>query len=300
MNRINKCFILLAIATIVTVHAQDDDDKNISPCEDTDTTCWALQCNKYTNIIRADAGKDALELGSGYMLDNAIEWNKIMSSTNKFEHQDLQSGVTTGAGTDCSTNLNGENIAWFSKGMAKNWCHQCVMVQWKNSPGHYRNMITDRFKSGIVGVYLTSNNRVYCTQTFTTKTFSGYTGKCAAVGANTVVAASPSPTSTPRPSQTSASSPRPSQVPEPPTLPPAEVPTAPEASMEPTMEPSPGLGVVCENFKNPNVVHIASGTKYEIVDIGGCKYCQSLGGACLSPEFSLEVDKMVTQKNASN
>jgi len=263
MNRINKCFILLAIATIVTVHAQDDDDKNISPCEDTDTTCWALQCNKYTNIIRADAGKDALELGSGYMLENAIEWNKIMSSTNKFEHQDLQSGVTTGA-------------------------------------GHYRNMITDRFKSGIVGVYLTSNNRVYCTQTFTTKTFSGYTGKCAAVGANTVVAASPSPTSTPRPSQTSASSPPPSQVPEPPTLPPAEVPTAPEASMEPTMEPSPGLGVVCENFKNPNVVHIASGTKYEIVDIGGCKYCQSLGGACLSPEFSLEVDKMVTQKNASN
>jgi len=86
--------------------------------------------------------------------------------------------VFVGTGTDCEVQLVGENLAWFNDPSVTNYAWQCVMVQWRNSKGHYENIKTERFKASITGIYVGSDGRVTCTQTFVQKTFSGLAGKC--------------------------------------------------------------------------------------------------------------------------
>lgn len=197
----NIIFLLIPTVFLLT-NAQDESGD--APCVPSDTVCWALKSNEYTNRLRAEKSVGPVSLGTEYMLDNALAHSVEQDKNQTLYHQPLGDGVSVGTGTGCAVMLMGENVAHFTADdHTRNYAWQCVMVQWRNSEGHYNNIIRERFTVGMNGIYKAPNGRVTCTQTFVQRAFDGLTGKCRNVGELTAAAAPTTPSSsssTPSPS----------------------------------------------------------------------------------------------------
>lgn len=115
----------------------------------------AYEALNYTNQIRKAAGRSALQMDAELLeaaMQRAAEIQLIMSHTRP-------------DGTDCFTASNrmyGENIA------AGQRSAQEVTTSWKNSSGHYANMINSNFQSIGIGCF-TQGSTLYWVQCFGTE-----------------------------------------------------------------------------------------------------------------------------------
>jgi hypothetical protein len=144
-----------------------------SSCTTGDDACWCNKAAEITNGIRAEAGKGKLVVGTQSMLDNAMKHSKEMCNSIGMEHQDLSAAT---ADVGCDIFINRENIAMYG-GMDVDPAEQC-MKQWKESPGHYENIVGASDGDYVsIGVY-DNGSEVWCTQTFG----QGDGGSCPMVG----------------------------------------------------------------------------------------------------------------------
>lgn len=151
----------------------------LSACSTSDATCMNAAAIGYTNNIRRDAGLKPLQMGTKAMLANAIQHSKAMASRQNIYHQPVGQGVYVGSGS-CSAMLSGENVAMnFVSGANDDVASKCC-EQWRKSPGHYQNIVANNLNV-VVGIYTSSDGKVWCTQTFTNKPAGGG-GDCAPAG----------------------------------------------------------------------------------------------------------------------
>lgn len=114
-----------------------------------------------TNKIRARVGKGPLKVGPTAMLNNALRHCVRMSKTG-MRHQNLRA-ATEDVGSGLL--INRENVAYYS-GIYGDRSKQ-LMRQWKNSRGHYKNIVgADKGDYVVVGVFTDRYGRTWGTQTF--------------------------------------------------------------------------------------------------------------------------------------
>lgn len=149
-------------------------DLETDPCQNDPTGyCMNMMAIKYTNQYRSAP----LVSGSISMFDNAMKHSIDQDKKGDIFHQPLQNGIIVGSG-QCETTLSGENVAYFMNPRIKNAALYCVSDLWKNSEGHFQNMINPSFKSVVVAIYR-NNGRITCTQTFSREVPEGE-GQCSA------------------------------------------------------------------------------------------------------------------------
>lgn len=117
---------------------------------------------KYTNEVRAEAGVAPLVLDETLSIA-ASGRSAEMDYYNYFAH-------TRPDGSSCFNILDEVNAKWNYVGENIAWGYpnpKDVVEGWKNSPGHYANMVNPDFKKLGVGVSNEYSGRIYWTQLFT-------------------------------------------------------------------------------------------------------------------------------------
>ena len=153
------------------------DDLQTDPCpNDTTGYCMNQYAIKYTNQLREAKSVPPLVSGSVAMFQNAMRHSKVQDQAVDIFHQPIENGIQVGSG-DCRQTLHGENVATYMHPRINNAAMYCVMDLWKNSPGHYANMVNAKFKSVVVAIHR-HNGRITCTQTFSITSTNG-SGECA-------------------------------------------------------------------------------------------------------------------------
>lgn len=114
----------------------------------------------YTNIYRDEVGIERLNLDSNLSIAATIR-SMEMAYSGKFSH-------TRPNGTSCFNIFNEKGISASNKGeniaMGQRSA-ESVSTSWRNSPGHYENMIDANFKKIGIGVFKFDGN-FYWTQIF--------------------------------------------------------------------------------------------------------------------------------------
>lgn len=114
------------------------------------------------NALRAEVGAPALTLNSG-LSDLAREKSRDMAENGYFNH----TSPTYGSPFDMMQNAGfsyraaGENIAMNTAGTGES-----AFNQWRNSTGHYNNMVSADFTQIGIGVYKAADGKYYWTQMF--------------------------------------------------------------------------------------------------------------------------------------
>ncbi|EES91388.1 CAP domain-containing protein [Clostridium botulinum] len=104
------------------------------------------------------------------VLNNLAEKrSQYMAETEEFSHNDKNGNFIFKDELDkinYKWNEVGENIAqnYYSKNPDK--LAEELFNQWKNSPGHYKNMISSNFNEIGFGISITENDKIYATQGF--------------------------------------------------------------------------------------------------------------------------------------
>ncbi|GAM19767.1 hypothetical protein SAMD00019534_029420, partial [Acytostelium subglobosum LB1] len=114
------------------------------------------------NKIRADNGKSPLKL-SPCLMDSAQFHSEYQANTNTMTHDDPNGGLYERFTVYGSTNYTAgaaENVA------AGQQSDDSVVTAWKNSAGHFANMIGDYQLIGI-GLQVSGKGTPYWTQQFT-------------------------------------------------------------------------------------------------------------------------------------
>lgn len=122
------------------------------------------EVTKYVNQYREEVDTEPITLNkelSVLATIRAIE----MAYSEKFDHQrpDGRSCYTVGTDMGYNMMIMGENIAYGTGGY--NGTAAKVATSWRNSPGHYNNMIAKRYTSIGIGRY-TLNGTTYWVQLF--------------------------------------------------------------------------------------------------------------------------------------
>jgi len=147
------------------------------PCNLRDEECMSTQMLKYVNDYRKTQGiSKMLSSGSSSQLNNAMTHSKRMKEKGSIYHQEI-SRVNLG----CSAFFSGENVA-------KNHCtygrtntdpaRMCV-DQFIDSEPHRLNLINKNHESVSMGVYISDDGYIWCTQTFSQSTKFSTSGSCA-------------------------------------------------------------------------------------------------------------------------
>ncbi|GAM24741.1 hypothetical protein SAMD00019534_079160 [Acytostelium subglobosum LB1] len=135
------------------------------------------------NGIRADAGKAAIQI-SPCLMDSAQFHSEYQASTSTMTHDDPNGGLFERFevyGANSMSNA-AENVA------AGQQTDDSVISSWKNSPGHYANMIGDYTFIGL-GMKVGSSGTPYWTQQF-------MTGSCTPVSTTSSTTTKPTTSST--------------------------------------------------------------------------------------------------------
>ena len=161
----------------------------------------------------------------------AQDWSEQQAAANNMSHRpDFTSvypqGWTTGS----------ENVAWRTSGGDTG---ALIFEQWRNSPGHYKNMTDPNVNSIGIGFAQTSNGRWYATQNFAAYNVSNTTlTQTTSTTSNTTTTtndAPPSDTPAPQPTpETTSSTPTTETTPAAPVAPPATETTSPAATPTPS------------------------------------------------------------------
>lgn len=235
------------------------------PCHLRDEECMSNQMLKYVNDYRKSQGlSKMLSSGSSSQLNNAMGHSKKMKQNGSIYHQKL-SRVNLG----CSAFFSGENVA-------KNHCiygktntdpaRMCV-DQFIESEPHRLNLINENHESVAMGVYISNDGYIWCTQTFTKSTKFSTSGTCAPVKSTSSSLAAGENTK-PKPLN---------------------------SVVEPqSNEPAPGDDP-CDSFKTKEFQGRVQGNggrpkKFTAMPKGGvCQYCTSRD-LCLDADYSRHID----------
>lgn len=147
-------------------------------CSNNNVVCMNKEAVAATNVIRREAGLRPLQIGTKAMLQNALQHSRVMASKDNLYHQPVGSGLYVGSGL-CRAMLSAENIAYNFVERGASPAQKCVK-QWRESPGHYRNIVGRNHVNVVVAIFV-SGNKIWCTQTFSTVPAGG-SGECAVVG----------------------------------------------------------------------------------------------------------------------
>ncbi|MFC3850182.1 CAP domain-containing protein [Corynebacterium hansenii] len=135
--------------TTATSTAAPSPDKPGEPSSDQPSTDELRKLHDETNEIRKAAGKAPLKWDQK-LADEAAKWSEQQVRDGKMHHD---TGQTTGR-------YHGENVFMTQGGSAGD-----AVKAWRNSPGHYRNMIGDYATEGI-GIATDGEGTYYVTQRF--------------------------------------------------------------------------------------------------------------------------------------
>ena len=167
----------------------------------------------------------------------AQDWSEQQAAANNMSHRpDFTSvypqGWTTGS----------ENVAWRTSGGDTG---ALIFEQWRNSPGHYKNMTDPNVNSIGIGFAQTSDGRWYATQNFAAYNVSNTTltqttsttSNTTTTTTNTTTTNDTPPSDTPAPQptpETTSSTPTTETTPAAPVAPPATETTSPAAAPTPS------------------------------------------------------------------
>lgn len=148
------------------------------PCNRNDTRCMNENSLELVNKFRERHGKRPYLMGTILQLRNAVTHSREMASARKIYHQELEL-VNLG----CNSFFSGENVAQNHLALAKSGTEtdpsaMCIK-QFKDSPPHRRNLLSDVHKYTVMDVFVASDGYIWCTQTFTTRTEFKPAGHCA-------------------------------------------------------------------------------------------------------------------------
>lgn len=128
-------------------------------CRRRDVLCEAKRALELTNEIRRKNGvKEMLVLGTQAQMINAMKHARFLSKLGRLKHQKLADATRK---TRCERFIGGENLAAHDY---EDVAGVCVKA-WKNSPGHFANLIRPWYKEMVMGV-VWRGHRAYCVQTF--------------------------------------------------------------------------------------------------------------------------------------
>ncbi len=186
------------------------------PCMPHEAECMSLKMLEYVNELRAKKNAPKLtpyRTGTDMHLANALAHSKLMQARGGIFHQDLRA-VDLG----CGAFFSGENVAknhglLGPKDSAGNFlptdaAKMCV-VQFINSPPHRKNLENPNHQTAVMGVFVSADGYIWCTQTFAQRTKFTTNGACKRIDgveeANSAVKSSlPTPTPSPSPKPASA------------------------------------------------------------------------------------------------
>ena len=160
----------------------------------------------------------------------AQDWSEQQAAANNMSHRpDFTSvypkGWTTGS----------ENVAWRTSGGDTG---ALIFEQWRNSPGHYKNMTDPNVNSIGIGFAQTSDGRWYATQNFAAYNVSNTTlTQTTSTTSNTTTTNDTPPSDTPAPQptpETTSSTPTTETTPAAPVAPPATETPSPAAAPTPS------------------------------------------------------------------
>lgn len=119
------------------------------------------------NDLRASLGAAPLQK-SKLLCDTAYIRSKEMFETDYFEHTrpDGSSYTTAFDAAGYQWSSVGENIG-YCDGYSANQLAEALFESWKNSPGHYENMVKTKFKQVGISIYF-DGTTCYATQSFGT------------------------------------------------------------------------------------------------------------------------------------
>lgn len=204
-----------------------------------------------------------LTSGSSSQLNNAMSHSKRMKARGSIYHQQI-SKVNLG----CSTFFSGENVAQNHCSSARkntDPARLCV-DQFIRSAPHRRNLINQYHESATMGVYVSDDGYIWCTQTFSKSTKFSSSGSCAPVKSTS--------------SSPSSDSPR-------------------ESIPDQTQTQETNNGDPCGSFKTKKFRARIRGrsrrpqTFKATARRGACRYCTS-GGMCLSASYSKRIDDRIS------
>lgn len=252
------------------------------PCSKNDEACMCNESVRLANVIRAKNGKEPLKVGTMAMLKNAMMWSKTLE-TGQWKHQDIRSLVVA-PGETCETGLSAENIAQnFVSFSGPSDPAAICMDAWENSPGHFRNIISDSHTNTVVGITIEESGKIWCTQTFSrTETEPTGSEMCKPVG---IAPIDPEPTASPSP---------------PPMAEPTPMPEIPSPSMQP--EPSDGPMMEPMRLEHDWIMVRKTGVKnstyVEVCNETECRFCRDEDRtSCYDVSASKHLDSILTSYN---
>jgi len=232
------------------------------PCALNDGACMSLMMLKYANEYRKSQNiKKMFTAGTRRQLGNGINHSKDMFKKKRIYHQNLN---TKNLG--CGSFFSGENVA-------KNHCAlgpkgsdpaKMCMQQFIESPPHRANLVNMKHQAVIMGVYVSNDGYVWCTQTFTMSTKFRRRGNCRRVKrpVETAMRVRPSPSASPKATK---------------------------------------AGTECSLFKNASFKgrYVDATTKKTVEAVfkatpsdGICRYCAA--SMCLTESYSINLDKRLS------
>ena len=106
----------------------------------------------------------ALTVSEAVSLNMSRPWSVDMNSRNTMDHRSQESALAIYTQLGISPRAYGENVAWF-QGYSDAQAAQVLFEGWRESDGHYCNMMSASYTSFGVGVYKGSS-RTWGTQNF--------------------------------------------------------------------------------------------------------------------------------------
>lgn len=142
-----------------TSSGSDTGNGDTSPPVAFKLTCEEAQFIKLLNLYRASLGKAALVVSKAAVI--AGRWHaQDMITNNYFDHTEPSGRTPFQRGTAFGASISGENIAAGNSSATNTFC------QWKNSPGHNANMISEGYKSTGIGRAVGGSYRYYWSSNF--------------------------------------------------------------------------------------------------------------------------------------
>lgn len=130
---------------------------------------------RYINILRKRYNIPLISVGTKAMLENALKHSLAMAKFGGLYHQ-------TGPNKICNHNMAGENVSLnhvFKNDKRKptNPVKLCFEQFWGSEP-HRNNMLASSATHFVMGVYISKDGYIWCTQTYWKDVVYGR-GKCA-------------------------------------------------------------------------------------------------------------------------
>lgn len=168
-------YLVLALLMVCVKGNLDSLFEN-SVCAQSDTSCMNVRARRWVNKLRRQNGVATLKSGTVAQLSNAVGHSTKQMNDGTLSHQDLLSEIFL-----CGDLMFAENVAQthtlLNTRKTIDVARMCV-DSFSKSSGHKANMLNAAYTHMVMGVVVTDDGTVWCTQTFWKNVIYG-SGSCA-------------------------------------------------------------------------------------------------------------------------